>query len=84
MVVPHRLVVNWQPRSRDLTPLDFFLSGFLKKQVNAYKLQSTDKYVNKINAQIQTDLCGVFDNLEHSDPGHHETFKRSYIPNTMS
>ena len=46
---------NWQPRSCDLTPLDFFLS-----QIYANKPQSTDALkINITNAiaQIQSDLC---------------------------
>ncbi|GJQ69425.1 hypothetical protein Trydic_g6540 [Trypoxylus dichotomus] len=46
--------------SCDLTPLDFFLWGFLRLQVNTNKPQSTD--VPKVNitqtiAQLQPDLC---------------------------
>ena len=61
MVIPRRGDVNWPPRSSDLTPLDFFLWGFLKSQVNANKPQSTDALkvnITKTIGQIQPDLCG--------------------------
>ena len=31
---------NWPPRSCDLTPLDFFLWGYVKDKINAYGPQS--------------------------------------------
>lgn len=59
-VISRRGDVNWPPRSCDLTPLDFFLWGFLKSQVYANRPQSTvDLKVNitQAIAQIQPDLC---------------------------
>ena len=61
MVISRRGDVNWPPRSCDLTPLDFFLWGFLKSQVYTNKPQSTDAL--KVNiaqaiAEIQPELCG--------------------------
>ena len=61
VVISRRDDVNWLPRSCDLTPLDFFLRGFLKSQVYANKPQSTDALkvnITKLIAQIQPDLCG--------------------------
>ena len=52
--------VNWPPRSCDLTPLDFFLWGYLKSQIYTNKPQTIDAFkVNITNAiqQIQPDLC---------------------------
>jgi len=52
--------VNWPPKSCDLTPLDFFLWGYLKSQVYTNKPQTIDALkVNITNAiqQIQPDLC---------------------------
>jgi len=52
--------VNWPPRSCDLTPLDFFLWGYLKSQIYTNKPQTIDALkVNITNAiqQIQPDLC---------------------------
>jgi len=52
--------VNWPPRSCDLTPLDFFLWGYLKSQIyTRSKPQTIDALkVNITNAiqQIQPDL----------------------------
>lgn len=61
MVISRRGDVNWPPRSCDLTPLDFFLWGFLKSQVYANNPQSTDALKVNITtaiAQVQQNLCG--------------------------
>ncbi|KYN09543.1 hypothetical protein ALC57_18330 [Trachymyrmex cornetzi] len=60
MVISRGGDVNWPPRSCDLTPLDFFLWGYLKSQVYTNKPQTIDALkVNITNAiqQIQPDLC---------------------------
>jgi len=60
MVISRGGNVNWSPRSCDLTPLDFFLWGYLKSQVYTNKPQTIDALkVNITNAiqQIQPDLC---------------------------
>ncbi|CAI6355943.1 unnamed protein product [Macrosiphum euphorbiae] len=60
MVISRNGDINWPPRSCDLTPLDFFLWGYLKSQVYANKPQTIDALkVNIINTikQIQPDLC---------------------------
>jgi len=82
--------VNWLPRSCDLTPLDFFLWGYLKSQVYTNKPQTIDTLkVNITNAiqQIQPDLCEkVIENwpntCHQAKPG--RTFERRYIPYLMS
>lgn len=59
-VISRRGDVNWPPRSCDLTPLDFFLWGFLKSQVYANRPQTTGDLKMNIThaiAQIQFDLC---------------------------
>ncbi|CAI6370846.1 unnamed protein product [Macrosiphum euphorbiae] len=60
MVISRNGDINWPPRSCDLTPLDFFLWGYLKSHVHANKQQSI--YALKVNIintikQIQPDLC---------------------------
>jgi len=45
--------VNWPPRSCDLTPLDFFLWGYLKSQVCANKPQTIDALKVNITNSIQ-------------------------------
>ena len=60
MVISRSGDVNWPPRSCDLTPIDFFLWGYLKSQVYTNKPQTIDALkVNITNAiqQIQPDLC---------------------------
>jgi len=60
MVISRGGDVNWPPRLCDLTPLDFFLWGYLKSQVYTNKPQTIDALkVNITNAiqQIQPDLC---------------------------
>ena len=61
MVIYRKGDVNWLPRLCDMTPVEFFLWGFLKSQVYANKPQSTVALkvnVTKAIAQIQPDLCG--------------------------
>ncbi|GFU99445.1 putative DD41D transposase [Trichonephila clavipes] len=44
--------VNWPPRSRDLTPLDYFLWGYVKSLVNADKPQTLDHLEDNIRRVI--------------------------------
>ncbi|GFT00995.1 putative DD41D transposase [Trichonephila clavipes] len=53
----HRLIsrfgpVNWPPRSRDLTPLDYFLWGYVKSLVYADKPQRLDHLEDNIRRVI--------------------------------
>jgi len=51
--------MNWSPRSCDLTPLDFFLWGYLKSQVYTNKSQTIDALkvnITNVIQQIQPDL----------------------------
>ncbi|KAL7631743.1 UNVERIFIED_CONTAM: hypothetical protein RMT77_017952 [Armadillidium vulgare] len=63
--------VNWPPRSCcDLTPLDFFLWGYLKEKVYVDKPATTiqelkDEIIRHING-IEPQLClSVIENLDH-------------------
>ena len=52
--------VNWPPRSRDLTPLDFFLWGYLKDKVYINKPQTIEDLKEEIRrniAEICPQLC---------------------------
>ncbi|KOC58819.1 hypothetical protein WH47_02294 [Habropoda laboriosa] len=52
--------INWPPRSCDLTPLDFFLRGFLKSEVYANNPKTIDELKNNITAaidEIEFQLC---------------------------
>ncbi|GFV56479.1 DUF4817 domain-containing protein [Trichonephila clavipes] len=44
--------VNWPPRSRDLTPLDYFLWGYVKSLVYADKPQTLDHLEDNIRRVI--------------------------------
>ncbi|GFY03434.1 uncharacterized protein TNCV_3131921 [Trichonephila clavipes] len=44
--------VNWSPRSCDLTPLDYFLWGYVKSLVYADKPQTLDHLEDKIRRVI--------------------------------
>ncbi|GFW74345.1 uncharacterized protein TNCV_2412441 [Trichonephila clavipes] len=51
--------VNWPPRSCDLTPLDYFLWGYVKSLVNADKLQTLDHledYIRRVIADIRPQM----------------------------
>lgn len=52
MVISRRGDVNWPQRSCDLTPLNFFLWGYLKSQVYTNKPQTTDALKVNINHAI--------------------------------
>ncbi|CAK9811660.1 Transposable element Tc3 transposase [Anthophora quadrimaculata] len=52
--------INWPPRSCDLTPLDFFLWGFLKSKVYANNPKTIDELKNNITAainEVEFQLC---------------------------
>ncbi|GFY03295.1 uncharacterized protein TNCV_1172541 [Trichonephila clavipes] len=44
--------VNWPPRSCDLTPLDYFLWGYVKSLVYADKPQTLDHLEDNIHAML--------------------------------
>ncbi|GFT00137.1 HSP70 family member 2, partial [Trichonephila clavipes] len=53
------LPVNWPPRSCDLTPLDYFLWGYVKSLVYADKPQTLDHLednIRRVNADIRTQM----------------------------
>lgn len=53
--------VNWPPRSCDLTPLDFFLWGYVKSLVYANKpemLEDLRANIEREIAAIPVELCG--------------------------
>ncbi|GFV46140.1 uncharacterized protein TNCV_1256961 [Trichonephila clavipes] len=47
-----RFPVNWPPRSCDLTPLDYFLWGYVKSLVHADKPQTLDHLEDNIRHVI--------------------------------
>ncbi|GFU91243.1 putative LOC100569746 [Trichonephila clavipes] len=58
--------VNWHPRSFDLTPLDYFLWGYVKSLVYANKPQTLDHLedtIHRVIADIRPQMLGkVIDN----------------------
>ncbi|GBM65217.1 hypothetical protein AVEN_65668-1 [Araneus ventricosus] len=46
--------IPWLPRSPDVTPLDFFLWGFVKSIVYQSPIRDTDELKSRITATIQT------------------------------
>ncbi|GFY20006.1 uncharacterized protein TNCV_2146991 [Trichonephila clavipes] len=58
--------VNWPPRSCDLTPLDYFLWGYVKSLVYADKPQTLDHWednIRRVIADIQPQMLEkVFEN----------------------
>ncbi|GFT95658.1 uncharacterized protein TNCV_310581 [Trichonephila clavipes] len=47
--------VNWPPRSCDLTPLDYFLWGYVKSLVYADKPQTLD-HIRRVIADIRPQM----------------------------
>lgn len=69
---PGRLIskegdVNWPPRSCDLTPLDFFLWGYVKDRVYVNNPQTIDALkveIERVIGEIEPHLCRhVIENL---------------------
>ncbi|GFU87858.1 uncharacterized protein TNCV_964141 [Trichonephila clavipes] len=53
--------VNWPPRSCDLTPLDYFLWGYVKSLVYADKPQTLDRLednIRRVIADIRPQMLG--------------------------
>ena len=70
--VPGRVIsrngdCNWPPRSCDLTPLDFFLWGYVKDKFHADAPQSIQELKEKIRTvidEIEAQMCeNVMENL---------------------
>ena len=51
--ISHSGAVNWPPRSCDLTPLDYFLWGYVKAHVYADNPATIDALKDKIEAFIR-------------------------------
>lgn len=54
-IISRRGFVNWPPRSCDLTPLDYFLWGYVKEQVYADNPQTLDH----LEANIRQAIAGI-------------------------
>lgn len=51
--IGRRGVIEWPARSPDLTPLDFYLWGYLKSKVYFNKPENIEQLKNRIRAEIQ-------------------------------
>ena len=51
-IISRNSEVNWPPRSCDLTPLDFFLWGYLKSKVYANKPTTVQQLKDEIRRHI--------------------------------
>lgn len=59
-VISRRGDINWPPRSCDLTPLDFFLWGYVKSLVYADKPQTTGALkanITRVVNEIEPEMC---------------------------
>ena len=59
-IISRNSEVNWSPRSCDLTPLDFFLWGYLKSKVYANKPTTVQQLKDEIRrhiGEIADELC---------------------------
>ena len=52
----------WPPRSPDITPLDFFLWGFVKTQVYKFPVNDTDELKHRINEAFTNVTNDMLDN----------------------
>ncbi|GFV47107.1 DUF4817 domain-containing protein [Trichonephila clavipes] len=75
--------VNWPPRSCDLTPLDYFLWGYVKSLVYADKPQTLDhlednfcRVISDIRPQM---LEKVIENWTTSEPAVAVLYQKSYL-----
>ncbi|XP_015437903.1 PREDICTED: uncharacterized protein LOC107193042 [Dufourea novaeangliae] len=46
--------VAWPPRSPDMTPLNFFLWGYLNNEVYRYSVQTVEPVVARLQAAVAT------------------------------
>ncbi|GFW28840.1 uncharacterized protein TNCV_201631 [Trichonephila clavipes] len=82
-LISHFGPVNWSPRSCDLTPLDYFLWGYVKSLVYADKPQTLDHLednIRRVIADIRPQMLEkVIKNWTTSDPAVTVLCQRSYL-----
>ncbi|GFW23857.1 transposase [Trichonephila clavipes] len=75
--------VNWPPRSCDLTPLDYFLWGYVKSLVYADKPQTLDHLednIRRVIADIRPQMLEkVIENWTTSEPAVSVLCQKSYL-----
>lgn len=67
-VISRNSAVNWPPRSCDLTPLDYFLWGYVKDQVyadNPQTIEALKANIERVIGEIEPQLCqNVIENFD--------------------
>lgn len=58
--------IQWPARSPDLTPLDFFVWGYVKSCVYAFECSTRDEMVNKINSAFASITPDMLNNARSS------------------
>ncbi|GFY05131.1 uncharacterized protein TNCV_3270031 [Trichonephila clavipes] len=75
--------VNWPPRSCDLTPLDYFLLGYVKSLVYADKPQTLDhleENIHRVIADIRPQMLEkVIKNWTTTEPAVAVLCQKSYL-----
>ncbi|GFX67399.1 putative transposable element [Trichonephila clavipes] len=74
--------VNWPPRSCDLTPLDYFLWGYVKSLVYAGKPQTLDHLednIRRVIADIRPQVLEKIENWTTSEPAVAVLCQKSYL-----
>ncbi|GFT66390.1 hypothetical protein TNCV_3208341 [Trichonephila clavipes] len=76
--------VNWPPRSCDLTPLDYFLWGYVKSLVYADKPQTLDHSEDNIRRVIGTNVGKSHGKLDVQIGLHpSQSYARNHIENVV-
>ena len=55
--------IDWTARSPDLTPLDFFLSGYVKEKVYSERIESLEHLKKRIQQAISSIDTATFSNI---------------------
>ena len=56
--------IEWPPRSPDITPLDFFLWGYLKSEVYVNRPNNVDDLKQRIRQEIRLISPEVIENVQ--------------------
>ena len=70
---PHRWIgrhgtIEWPPRSPDLTPLDYFLWGYLKERVYKTRLVNIEDLKQRITNEMNTITVEMLRNVRDAFP----------------
>ena len=62
--ISRRGLIDWPPKSLDLTPLDFFPKGYLKDQVYYERIESFDLLKARVRQAIRSIGTASLSNVE--------------------